>query len=207
MQVVVIATVETQKEFQEKGVPEGIEVHFETALANAKTDADVYFYLLPEETLEMDLAALEVLKKPVYVNGVITTLDKLPGTFIRINAWPGFLERGLIEVSADKDGAALTKSIFQKLDWKFQLMPNVPGMISARVISMIVNEAYYALEDEVSTKEEIDIAMKLGTNYPYGPFEWSRKIGLRNIHSLLSHLCKTDPRYTPSSLLVRELNT
>lgn len=207
MQVVVIATVETQKEFQEKGVPEGIEVHFETALANAKTDADVYFYLLPEETLEMDLAALEVLKKPVYVNGVITTLDKLPGTFIRINAWPGFLERSLIEVAADEDGAALTKSIFHKLDWNFQLVPDVPGMISARVVSMIVNEAYFALEDEVSTKEEIDIAMKLGTNYPFGPFEWSRKIGLGNIHSLLSHLSKTDPRYTPCSLLVEELNS
>jgi 3-hydroxybutyryl-CoA dehydrogenase len=32
-------------------------------------------------------------------------------------------------------------------------------------------------DDEISTKAEIDIAMKLGTNYPYGPFEWSEKSG------------------------------
>jgi 3-hydroxyacyl-CoA dehydrogenase len=44
---------------------------------------------------------------------------------------------------------------------------------------MIINEAYFALEDNVSTKAETDIAMKLGTNYPYGPFEWGQLIGLK----------------------------
>jgi 3-hydroxybutyryl-CoA dehydrogenase len=77
-------------------------------------------------------------------------------------------------------------------------------MVSGKIISMIVNEAYFALEDEVSTKEEIDIAMKSGTNYPYGPFEWSKKIGLNNIYTLLQKLSTTDKRYTPSSLLIKE---
>ena len=52
--------------------------------------------------------------------------------------------------------------------------PDIPGFISARVVSMIINEAYFALEEEVSSKEEIDTAMKLGTNYPYGPFDGVR---------------------------------
>ena len=43
---------------------------------------------------------------------------------------------------------------------------------------MIINEAYFTWEAGTSTKEEIDIAMKLGTGYPYGPFEWGEKIGL-----------------------------
>jgi 3-hydroxybutyryl-CoA dehydrogenase len=125
--------------------------------------------------------------------------------FVRLNAWPGFFERSVLEGSYRDELAEVVKTIFQKLEWKYQLVPDVPGMIAARVISMIVNEAYFALEDEVSTKEEIDIAMKLGTNYPYGPFEWSKKIGLDNIQRLLSNLAETDTSYTPSALLIKEV--
>jgi 3-hydroxybutyryl-CoA dehydrogenase len=69
---------------------------------------------------------------------------------------------------------------------------------------MIINEAYFALEENVSTKEEIDIAMKLGTNYPYGPFEWCKKIGLKNIAALLAELSQTEKRYQPARLLLKE---
>ena len=60
---------------------------------------------------------------------------------------------------------------------------------------------FFALEEKVSTEEEIDVAMKTGTNYPYGPFEWSKKIGLRDIYSLLTALSKEQNRYQPSVLL------
>ena len=70
---------------------------------------------------------------------------------------------------------------------------------------MIINEAFFALSESVSTKEEMDIAMKLGTNYPYGPFEWAWKIGLSNIITLLNKLSIQQSRYTPSGLLLEEL--
>ena len=98
----------------------------------------------------------------------------------------------------------MVTSIFQKLNWKFLLVPDISGMITPRVIAMIINEAYYTLEQEVSTKEEIDIAMKLGTNYPMGPFEWSEKIGLKNIYSLLMKLSIHEERYLPAQLLKKE---
>jgi 3-hydroxybutyryl-CoA dehydrogenase len=50
----------------------------------------------------------------------------------------------------------------------------------------------------------MDTAMKLGTAYPYGPFEWGNKIGLQNIVNLLKKLSKKQPRYTPCELLVQE---
>jgi 3-hydroxybutyryl-CoA dehydrogenase len=56
------------------------------------------------------------------------------------------------------------------------------------VISTIINEALIALMEGVSTREEIDTAMKLGTNYPYGPFEWAEKIGMERVDSLLAQL-------------------
>lgn len=69
---------------------------------------------------------------------------------------------------------------------------------------MVINEAYFTLDEKVSSKEEIDTAMKLGTNYPYGPFEWSTIIGLKNVFELLTVLSKTNSRYTASSLLQKE---
>ena len=56
----------------------------------------------------------------------------------------------------------------------------------------------------MSTKKEIDTAMKLGTNYPYGPFEWCEKIGKERVYQLLNHLSKTDERYHPAPGLVKE---
>lgn len=84
---------------------------------------------------------------------------------------------------------------------------DLSDQISLRIISMIVNEAYYALGDGISTKEEIDIAMKLGTNYPYGPFEWGQIIGLKKIYALLLNLGRTEERYEIAPLLRYELET
>ncbi len=160
------------------------------------TKGDVYFDLLFEEN------KIEVLRDdvPVFVNSVLHTCNELPLNCIRINAWNGFLEREIIEI-ATNNNLHTVKEIMNKLGWKYLITPDEPGMITPRIIAMIVNEAYYALEDEVSTPEEIDIAMKLGTNYPYGPFEWSKKIGIKNIYLLLQKLCMYDKRYLPCKLL------
>ena len=79
-----------------------------------------------------------------------------------------------------------------------------PGLVSARIIAMIINEAWFAVGDEVSSREEIDTAMKLGTNYPFGPFEWATAIGAGNILELLNKLTVTDKRYQPAPLLIKE---
>ncbi len=41
---------------------------------------------------------------------------------------------------------------------------------------MIINEAYFTAAEGHRFAEDIDISMKLDTNYPFGPFEWSKKI-------------------------------
>jgi 3-hydroxybutyryl-CoA dehydrogenase len=74
-------------------------------------------------------------------------------------------------------------------------------MISGRILATIINEAYYTLQEEVSTRPEIDTAMRLGTNYPLGPFEWCERIGPENIDELLTLLGQTESRYMPASAL------
>jgi 3-hydroxybutyryl-CoA dehydrogenase len=60
--------------------------------------------------------------------------------------------------------------------------------VSLRVISCIVNEAFLALSEGVATAEDIDRAMKLGANYPKGPFEWVEEIGARSVVETLDSL-------------------
>jgi 3-hydroxybutyryl-CoA dehydrogenase len=56
------------------------------------------------------------------------------------------------------------------------------------VISCIVNEAFLTLQEDVATAEDIDRAMKLGANYPKGPFEWAEEIGADRILETLEAL-------------------
>ena len=60
--------------------------------------------------------------------------------------------------------------------------------LALRVISCIVNEAFLALSEGVATAEDIDRAMKLGANYPKGPFEWLEEIGAHSIVETLDSL-------------------
>lgn len=201
MRIVVKATEEQKAEWLEKSsVSEnGIEFIFlDKKITEAQADA--YFIL----TNEKDLEIIANVRKLFFVNAVTEILDELPKNCIRINAWNGFISRDSIEIVASEENKDSAREVLQALGWKYIFVPDVRGMIAARSIGMIVNEAYFALDDKVSTKEEIDIAMKLGTNYPYGPFEWSRKIGLKNIYDLLKKLSAENPRYKVASLLEKE---
>lgn len=96
------------------------------------------------------------------------------------------------------------KSIFYYSD--FLQVSNRVGMVSSRVVCMIINEAYYTLQEGTATKEDIDIGMKLGTAYPMGPFEWAGKIGLLEVYSLLLAVKNdtNDERYKICNLLKTE---
>ena len=167
------------------------------------SNADLYFDLCYEEegwgfaTIQSTL---------VFVNAVIDCSSVLPANAIRINAWNSFLERPVWEIaSSNKSNTEKAKSLLEKLSIQSVVVTDEPGLVAVRVIAMIINEAYFALEEQLSSKTEIDIAMKLGTNYPYGPFEWANMIGLHKIANLLTRLNSKDKRYTPAPALLQEL--
>ncbi|HWB91992.1 MAG TPA: 3-hydroxyacyl-CoA dehydrogenase family protein [Puia sp.] len=138
----------------------------------------------------------------VFVNAVTPTLGEIQRPLVRINAWPGFATKKVHElVSPDEATTRRIAKLYQGLDCSYRLVPDIPGMISPRIVAGIINEAWYTWEAKVSTKEEIDTAMKLGTNYPLGPFEWGERIGLDRVAGLLRVLSKTDPRYAPANAL------
>ena len=78
-------------------------------------------------------------------------------------------------------------------------------LIFERIISMLINEAFDALFMNVSSKEDIEIAMTKGVNYPKGLFQWADELGLDYVLSILSELFEEygEDRYRPNPLLKR----
>ncbi|HMK17870.1 MAG TPA: 3-hydroxyacyl-CoA dehydrogenase family protein [Chitinophagaceae bacterium] len=207
MRLVVLTNEQLKEELLSNGVSDYCKIDWINSpkVLLSHTDADAVIDLLFEYN-GYDVSHLNnYLTKPVFVNSMNKTIVEIGLPFIRINAWPGFLKRNIAEVSiADEVNKNKAEKILSLLNRKAEWVPDVKGFISPRVVSMIINEAYFTLEENVSTKGEIDVAMKLGTNYPYGPFEWSEKIVLKNIAALLTELSITEKRYQPASLLLKE---
>jgi 3-hydroxybutyryl-CoA dehydrogenase len=101
---------------------------------------------------------------------------------------------------------SVLKRICQELKTKYQLVEDRVGLVTPRVICMIINEAYYTVQEGTATRDDIDRAMKLGTNYPYGPFEWCERIGIKHVYELLEAVYEDthDERYKVCPLLKRE---
>ncbi|OQD53301.1 3-hydroxyacyl-CoA dehydrogenase [Streptomyces phaeoluteigriseus] len=114
-----------------------------------------------------------------------------------------------VAVSASQDTPQQTLSeaigLFQALGKDVSVIGDVPGMIVARTVARIVDLAHDAVAKGVATEEDIDTAMRLGVNYPLGPFEWSRRLGRVWAHDLLEELHLREPsgRYAPSLALYR----
>ncbi|MEO8525345.1 MAG: 3-hydroxyacyl-CoA dehydrogenase [Caldimonas sp.] len=72
--------------------------------------------------------------------------------------------------------------------WNPQKVGDAPGLLVARTVAMLVNEACDAVLQGVCTPEGADLAMKLGVNYPAGPFEWLEAWDANAIAALLDRL-------------------
>jgi 3-hydroxybutyryl-CoA dehydrogenase len=174
----------------------GVEYARLVSFENITDEADAYLLLKDERFFNF-----EITSKPIFINAVCYTLKEMhaPPNVLRINGWYGFLARNTWEISGSIDEPVL--QVCTAIGKTIIPVPDEPGLISARIIAMIINEAYLVLEENISTRDEIDLSMKLGTNYPYGPFEWAALIGEEKIYKLLQKLCEQDKRYLPATQL------
>ncbi|MFD1662753.1 3-hydroxyacyl-CoA dehydrogenase [Streptomyces caeni] len=114
-----------------------------------------------------------------------------------------------IALSASQDTSPQTLAeaigLFQALGKDVSVIGDAPGMIVARTVARIVDLAHDAVAKGVATEEDIDTAMRLGVNYPLGPFEWSRRLGRGWAYELLDdlHMRDRSGRYAPSLALYR----
>ncbi|MEH7379303.1 3-hydroxyacyl-CoA dehydrogenase family protein [Bacillus sp. JJ1533] len=130
-----------------------------------------------------------------------------PDRVVGFGTFANFKEGSLIEVAlplqADPSYVQIAANIFSLIGQDIELVEDEVGFVFPRILSMIVNEAAYALTEQTAEAESIDIAMKKGTNYPMGPLEWAEKIGLDDIYAVLSGLYRElgEERYRPAPLI------
>lgn len=163
-----------------------------------------------------DVSALELYaplkEKPVFVSAVKTSLNegvyatgsKVKCRLFGINSLPTFLSQSKWEVSIyRKFETPELEKLMNYLQLDYLPVEDRVGMVKPRVIFMIINEACYTLQEGTATIEDIDMGMKLGTNYPYGPFEWCDKIGVTQVFETLAALYEDtkDERYKICPLL------
>jgi len=78
-----------------------------------------------------------------------------------------------------------------------------PGFLVNRILCPYINEAFFALEAKIASPEDIDTAMKLGTNVPMGPLALADFVGLDTVLSILEvlHAGLGEDKYRPAPLL------
>lgn len=89
------------------------------------------------------------------------------------------------------------------------VIDDTPGLVVARTVATLVNDAMDALWRGIASASDIDTAMKLGTNYPCGPLEWGDRWGAGRVLTILDNLASAygDGRYRACPLLRRRALT
>ncbi len=105
--------------------------------------------------------------------------------------------------------AALADAVglFRALGIEVSVIDDVPGMIVARTLAMLANEAADAVLHKVADAESVDTAMMLGVGHPEGPIDTADRLGLTLINAILVNLQghTGDERYRQSLLLQRKV--
>ena len=107
--------------------------------------------------------------------------------------------RGL---ETNDETADLIRQVAEQMGKETVVINEFPGFVTSRISALVGNEAFYMLQEGLGTPEEIDKAIKLGLNYPMGPFELVDLVGLDVRLNNLRYLHeKLGEKYRPAPLL------
>lgn len=173
----------------------------------------VFDFIIDEEPHQFDIYLER--STPVFLNTCKISLGELQhlvdrpvtGRIFGFNGMPTLFNREILEVALRKpEDKALLNELCRELKTSSQVVEDRVGLVTPRIVCMVINEAYYAAQEGTATREDIDLAMKLGTNYPFGPFEWARRIGIKHVYELIEALYDDtrDERYKICPLLKKE---
>lgn len=103
--------------------------------------------------------------------------------------------------SSDESAEAIS-DVAVKMGKETVIVNEFPGFVTSRISALVGNEAFFMLQEGVASAEEIDKAIKLGLNYPMGPFELGDLVGLDTRLNNLTYLhAKLGEKYRPAPLL------
>ena len=132
-----------------------------------------------------------------------------PGQFLGMHFMNPVPRMELVElirgIATDEDTFSRVRKLTQDLGKKPVSAEDFPAFIVNRILLPMINEAVYTLYEGVGSVNNIDTAMKLGTNHPMGPLELADFIGLDICLSVMQvlHDGLADTKYRPCPLLTK----
>jgi 3-hydroxybutyryl-CoA dehydrogenase len=150
------------------------------------------------QTIDAMLEPSTVIFSDAYATDVGAAVNALahPERVVAFGVLGSLETHSCIEVVDNQDVAddalELAQDVFTSLGKGVVLVEDVPGLYLGRTIGSIVNEAMIAVQEDVADADDIDLAMRLGANYPEGPVLWGREIGGRRIARILERLAAAE---------------
>ncbi|MET3696461.1 3-hydroxyacyl-CoA dehydrogenase [Bacillus oleivorans] len=138
----------------------------------------------------------------------IASFTKRPERVIAMHFFNPVHKMPLVEIirglETSDETAKAAQEVAAKMGKETVIVNEFPGFVTSRISALVGNEAFYMLQEGVGTAEEIDKAIKLGLNYPMGPFELADLVGLDTRLNNLNYLHKMlGEKYRPAPLLVQ----
>lgn len=183
------------------GVDVAIELHNESADAKEELLRALGAYIPQDALLLTSALATSTTQSAAWVPN--------PSRVVGFSVVPPLPEKGMVELAAGLQTSLASiqtaQTFWQNLGQETVVVGDGPGLVRARTICCLVNEAASALLENVATAVDIDKAMQLGTNYPHGPLAWADHIGLDTVLGVMNGLFNEwgEDRYRPSPLLKR----
>ncbi len=190
---------------------------YSTDLKEAASTVDLIIEAVPEkakikrqvfETLEESAPAhcLFATNTSTMSPTEIASYAKRPDKTIAMHFFNPVHKMPLVEIIKGLETSEETAETIQntavKMGKQTVVINEFPGFVTSRISALVGNEAFYMLQEGLGKPEDIDKAIKLGLNYPMGPFELADLVGLDVRLNNLKYLHeKLGEKYRPAPLL------
>lgn len=190
---------------------------FVPQLEEAARQADLVIEAVPEKA-EIKKAVFQSLEQYVPVHCLFATntstmspteigsYGNRPEKTIAMHFFNPVHKMPLVEIvrglETSDETAETVRSVAEQMGKETVVINEFPGFVTSRISCLVGNEAFYMLQEGLGTPEEIDKAIKLGLNFPMGPFELVDLVGLDARLNNLNYLHeKLGEKYRPAPLL------
>ncbi|WP_096201954.1 3-hydroxyacyl-CoA dehydrogenase [Bacillus sp. FJAT-45350] len=209
--------VERNKLTEEQAAKGKANLSYRTDIGEAAKTADLVIEAVPEKK-EIKQSVFETLDANASENCYFATntstmspteigsYTKRPEKVIAMHFFNPVHKMPLVEIvrglETSDETVAVVEEVSTNMGKETVVVNEFPGFVTSRISAMVGNEAFYMLQEGVGTPEEIDKAIKLGLNYPMGPFELGDLVGLDARLNNLKYLHATlGEKFRPCPLL------